>query len=196
MALRASGQTLILREVVLSRRPAALYEQSPKGTVPVLVLSNGQVIEESWEIIQWALTQNDPQQWWTSLDSDLKAQAQQLVEQNDGAFKKHLDQYKYSERHPEESKETYRSRGEPILSQLNDRLKEHKYLLSDQMTAADIALFPFIRQFAHVDKDWFYSLPYSHLQQWLTDFLESEYFTGVMKKYKEWSPGAELVYFP
>ncbi|MDF1663246.1 MAG: glutathione S-transferase [Planctomycetota bacterium] len=196
MALRVSGQSLIHREVVLSRRPQALYEQSPKGTVPVLVLADGQVIDESWEIIQWALTQSDPHHWWSDLDSELRAEATRLVKQNDGPFKKQLDLYKYSERHPEESRETYRDRGEAILAELDGLLNKHKYLIAEKMTAADIALFPFIRQFAHVDKEWFSSLPYTQLQRWLAEFLESEFFTGVMKKYKEWSPEAERVYFP
>lgn len=196
MALRASEQSVILREVVLSRRPKELYEQSAKGTVPVLVLADGQVIDESWEIIQWALSQNDPHSWWSSLDPQLKEIAKELVQRNDGPFKKHLDQYKYSDRHPEESKETYRSRGQEILADLDKRLHEHRYLLSEQMSAADIALFPFIRQFAHVDKEWFGALPYPKLQSWLAEFLDSDFFTGVMKKYKEWSPEAEPVYFP
>lgn len=196
MALRISGTRLILREVVLSRRPQALYDQSPKGTVPVLVLPDGEVIDESWEIIQWALSQNDPHCWWSDLDSSLKEEAVRLVTQNDGPFKKSLDQYKYSDRHPEESKESYRSRGEQVLAELDSLLNKHKYLISEQITAADIALFPFIRQFAHVDKTWFDSLPYTQLQRWLAELLESEFFTGVMKKYKEWSPDAEPVYFP
>jgi glutathione S-transferase len=197
MALAYSGQAVVLREVVLRDRPNELYQSSEKGTVPVLVLPKGrEVIDESWDVIQWALARHDPDSWRPAEDSREEKEMEALITQNDQVFKKHLDLYKYAERHPEETMDVYRDRGEAILRDLDGRLRGHSYLLSEKLSAADIALFPFIRQFAHVDKDWFFGTPYPRLQSWLTAHIESDLFKLVMKKYKQWTPGSEPIFFP
>jgi len=186
-----------LREIVLKNKPAQMLAISPKGTVPVLELvetdgSSRRVIEESRDILQWALEQHDPQ---AVLDVE-HASAQALIEQNDNEFKHWLDRYKYADRHPELSQREYRERGEVFLQVLENLLAKHKYLLGDNISSADIGIMPFVRQFAHVDQDVFYSLPYPHLQQWLRDWLQHPAFQQVMVKFQAWQEGDPLVVFP
>ena len=184
MAIAYSGVKVELREVLLSNKPASMLAYSPKGTVPVLVLENGTVVDESRDIILWALSKNDPENWLPK-EGGLR-RAEMLMDENDSSFKQALDKYKYHVRHPQQSAEDYRAQGEVFLKRLNDRLSETKYLLGDQLSVADIAIFPFVRQFAHVDTEWFYQTPYSELQVWLEDFLQSSLFAEVMQKYPLW----------
>ena len=186
-----------LREIVLKNKPAQMLAISPKGTVPVLELvetdgSSRRVIEESRDILQWALEQHDPQ---AVLDVE-PASAQALIEQNDNEFKHWLDRYKYSDRYPELSQLEYRERGELFLQVLETLLAKHRYLLGDTISSADIGIMPFVRQFAHVDQDVFYSLPYPHLQKWLRDWLQHPAFQQVMVKLPAWQEGDPLVVFP
>ena len=182
-----------LREVVLKNKPAPMLAISPKGTVPVLQLAEGdrRVIEESREILEWALAQNDPQ---GLLNSDLIS-ANALIEQNDNEFKHWLDRYKYADRHPELTQFEYRQKGEVFLQVLERLLAKHKYLLGENISIADIAILPFVRQFAHVDREAFYSLPYPNLQQWLSDWLEQPVFQQIMVKFQPWQEGDEVVVF-
>jgi len=175
MALKYSGIAVEIREVKLSNKPQEMLNYSPKGTVPVLILSNGDVIDESLDIMLWAMSQHDPNNW--QLEG-----FKQLIDENDSVFKQHLDKYKYSMRYPEHSTEYYRQQGEVFLQQLEQSLEKHKYLLCDQITIADVAIFPFIRQYAHVDKQWFDQTPYRQLQTWFDEFLQSDLFNAVMKK--------------
>lgn len=184
-----------LREVVLRDKPASMLDYSPKGEVPVLILPDGTVLEESLDIIHWALSYNDPQHWLPA-DETIRQQAMVLIEENDGHFKHNLDRYKYPERYPDEQGHDYRAEGEVFLQKLEQDLNQHRYLLGEHLSITDIAILPFIRQFAHTDKDWFDQAPYPHLQQWLNDFLESELFLSVMKKYPAWQPNDVPGYFP
>lgn len=177
MALRYGGISVETREVVLGDKPRHMLAVSPKGTVPVLVLPDGKVIDESLDIMAWALAQQDPDGWLT--DNRL---FQELITENDGSFKRALDQYKYATRFPEQSAEVYRQQGERFLARLEALLSEHAYLLSEKLTQADVAIFPFIRQFSMVDTDWFAETPYPHLRQWLAGLLASELFNAVMQK--------------
>jgi glutathione S-transferase len=163
--------------------------------VPVLLLPDGMVLEESLDIIHWALANNDPAHWLPT-DEALQQQAAALIEENDGCFKHNLDRYKYPERYPGEQGPDYRAEGEVFLQKLEQRLQQHRYLLDEHISIADIAIMPFIRQFAHTDKVWFDQAPYPCLQQWLAAFLESEIFLSVMKKYPVWQPDDEVVLFP
>lgn len=186
-----------LREILLKNKPAQMLAISPKGTVPVLELvetdgSSRRVIEESRDILQWALEQHDPQ---AVLDVE-PASAQALIEQNDNEFKHWLDRYKYSDRYPELSQLEYRERGEVFLQVLETLLAKHRYLLGDTISSADIGIMPFVRQFAHVDQEVFYQLPYPHLQQWLRDWLQHPAFQQVMVKLPAWQEGDPLVVFP
>ena len=177
MALRYSGVPVEIVEVSLKAKPAQMLAISPKGTVPVLD-AGGQVIDESLEIMRWALAQNDPDDWLLGGDSRIT----ELIEANDQVFKVHLNRYKYAERYPEQPMEVYRAEGALFLQKLDELLEGRDYLLANHPSLADIALLPFVRQFAHVDRDWFAQTPYVRLQAWLQRFLESELFTGIMKK--------------
>ena len=186
-----------LREIVLKDKPAQMLAISPKGTVPVLqafdAIVDGAVIEESREIMTWALEQQDPQ---GLLDTKFLHQANALIEQNDNEFKHWLDRYKYADRHLEMTQTEYRQRGEVFLQVLEKLLAKNKYLLGDSISVADIGIMPFVRQFAHVDRDIFYSLPYPNLQQWLQHWLEHPLFLQAMIKFKPWQEGDDVMVFP
>lgn len=196
MALRYAGLSVELREVVLSDKPASMLTYSPKGTVPVLILPDSKAIDESIDIIRWALSVNDPEQWLTGYSEAQLLWLNQLVEENDYSFKLSLDKYKYAERFPEQSATVYRAEGGKFLIRLEEMLQANTFLAGDNMTVADVAVFPFVRQFAHVDKDWFYQTKYLKLQQWLDLILDMALFKEVMKKYKPWKEGAEITVFP
>lgn len=187
-----AGLQVELREIELRNKPVQMLAISPKGTVPVLQLAQGRVIEESREILEWALEQSDPQ---GLLNTDL-ASASALIEHNDTEFKHWLDRYKYADRHPEYTQLEYRQQGEVFLQQLESLLSKNAYLLGDNISIADIALMPFVRQFAHVDRDVFYSLPYPHVQHWLKSWLEHPGFLQVMVKYSPWQENDAVVVFP
>ncbi|GLR64261.1 glutathione S-transferase [Marinospirillum insulare] len=189
-----------LREVVLKNKPEHLLAISPKGTVPVLVLNQKtkkaaaelDVIEESKEILEWALEQSDPQ---GLLKVDL-ATANQLIEINDQEFKPWLDRYKYADRYPELTQLDYRKKGELFLQQLENLLAKQSYLLGASPSIADLGIMPFVRQFAHVDREVFYSLPYPKLQTWLKDWLEHPLFQLAMVKIQPWQEGDTPLIFP
>ncbi|MGP4970824.1 glutathione S-transferase [Psychrobacter aquimaris] len=182
-----------LREITLKNKPEQMLAISPKGTVPVLQLADGTVIEESVEIMTWALEQNDPQ---GLLDEKTSPQADALIAQNDNEFKHWLDRYKYADRHVEMTQTEYRQRGEVFLQRLEELLTNSTYLLGERITIADIGIMPFVRQFAHVDREVFYSLPYPKLQQWLQKWLDHPLFLQVMTKFKPWQEGDDVVIFP
>ena len=178
MALRYSGVPVSIIEVSLKAKPAQMLAASPKGTVPVLVCADGRVIEQSLEIMHWALSQNDPDIW---LPAD-RPLIEALIEENDTRFKGLLDRYKYAVRYPEYPMEHYRAQGAVVLQRLECLLEHTPYLTGTTLTLADVALAPFIRQFAHVDRAWFAQAPYPKLQAWLERFLASGLFTAVMAK--------------
>ena len=177
LALRYSGVCVRIIEVSLKAKPAEMLALSPKGTVPVLSV-NGEVIDESLAIMQWALAQHDPDNWRLQGDPSVLA----LIDENDQGFKYHLDRYKYAERYPEHPMEHYRAEGEVFLQKLERLLEDRAYLLAHHPSLADMAMAPFVRQFAHVDRDWFARAPYPRLQRWLEAFLQSPLFIGVMAK--------------
>jgi len=177
MALRYSGVAVQVLGVSLKGKPAEMLALSPKGTVPVLSV-DGRVIDESLAIMHWALAQHDPEGWLLGGDPAV----QSLIEENDQRFKHHLNRYKYAERYPEQPMEFYRAEGEVFLRRLDELLADREYLLADHLSLADVALAPFVRQFAHVDREWFAGTPYRRLQDWLQRFLESPLFVAVMAK--------------
>lgn len=179
MALLFGGCEVVIREIELKRKPQAMLEASPKGTVPVLVFEDGRVLEESVEIMQWALDGH------AMLEVDLDAQMA-LVHHQDTAFKPWLDRYKYHVRYPEQTKEIYRMKGELFLQAIEDRLKKTSHLFGDRPTLSDLAIFPFIRQFMFVDKTWFDQAPYPHTRAWLQDWLTHKLFVQAMYKYSPW----------
>lgn len=187
MALHYAGVTLELREVLLRNKPPAMLLASAKATVPVLVLPDGRVIDESVDIMRWALESNDPDDWWRN---ELTKASLALIHQCDFEFKTHLDHYKYADRHPEKPAMFYREQAEGFLAGLEQKLTQNRFLLDDHLTFTDVAIFPFIRQFAMVDKTWFDQAPYPGLQFWLQSLLDSVLFTNVMTKYPPWQETA------
>ena len=181
-----------LREITLKNKPSQMLAISPKGTVPVLQLVDGTVIEESTEIMIWALEQQDPQ---GLLDAEVQQQANALIDKNDYEFKYWLDRYKYADRHTDMTQTEYRQKGEIFLQVLEELLTKNPYLLGKTVTIADIGIMPFVRQFAHVDRDVFYSLPYPNLQRWLQDWLQHPFFLQTMTKFQPWQDGDEAVIF-
>jgi glutathione S-transferase len=190
MALYQSGVTVELREILLKDKPDEMLDLSPKGTVPVLVLSDGTVIDESLDIMFWALQQKDHEHW---LDFDLH-KIETLIDKNDNKFKRALDRFKYPNRYPDEDCSWARDACEETFMDLDSRLKNHNYLLGDSISVADVAIFPFIRQCAHVDNNWFNDLPIKNLHHWLKGFLDHKVFKSVFTKVSVWSPGDTPIY--
>ena len=193
MALAVSGFKVVLREIKLSQKPPELIRVSAKATVPVLVLADGGVFDESLDIMLLALGQHDPEGW---LDNNLNQPTQQLIDENDTVFKSRLDCYKYADRYPQFSQLDYRLRAELCLQKLEGLLQRQKYLLTDRPTLADIAIMPFVRQFAGVEPRWFETSPYQCLRTWLNGFSQSDLFLTVMTKYPLWKPGEIGTVFP
>ena len=183
MALAYSGITVEIREISLREKPASMLAISPKGTVPVLH-GEGLVIEQSYDIMKWALRKFDPDQW---LSTETESLIDEWVAKNDGLFKKLLDQYKYPDRYPDvQLEETLSQAVALFLSPINEQLKTKRYLLGPKVSLADIALFPFVRQFAMVDPDWVDQSGLNFLKEWLNEHIESPLFLGVMQKYPTW----------
>lgn len=192
LAIASAQLEVELREVELRNKPESLLLASPKGTVPVLVLDNGQVLDESLDIMSWALQQNDPEHW---LKTAWLIDVRTLIQWNDGDFKYYLDRYKYADRYPDFSALEYRRQAERFLAELEPRLYQNTYLCGDHFSLADAAILPFIRQFAAVDSVWFESAPYPFIQQWLNEFVTSNRFIAVMTKYESWKPGDSPIKF-
>ncbi|MCK8045363.1 glutathione S-transferase [Shewanella sp. 1CM18E] len=186
LGIMLSGQSVDLREIILKHKPQAMLDASPKGTVPVLILQDGSVVEESIEIMCWALAKNDPSDLLLQRTPALQEVAQALIKTNDDSFKPWLDKYKYADRHPDMPEQYYRQQGESFIAQLENLLAKNQQLLGDKPCIADYAIFPFIRQFAGVDKTWFDNAAYPNVQRWLTSYIQSDVFTAIMKKYPTW----------
>jgi glutathione S-transferase len=194
LAIAVSGIQVELREILLKDKPQAMLNVSPKGTVPVLITADDSVIDESNDIMIWALQQSDPDHW---LSDDAKQQqiTAALISKNDQGFKHFLDRYKYADRFPENTELYYRQQAELTLSDLEQKLSLSPYLLSDRLTLADMALLPFIRQFAFVDKAWFDEAPYPKIQAWLDQFINTPLFDNMMVKLTPWQQGDNAIYF-
>lgn len=195
LALRVSQQVCELREVVLRDKPQEMLDISPKGTVPVLVKVDGSILEESLDIMMWALKQNDPENWLRS-DPGQITHLQALVEDCDGNFKYHLDHYKYAQRYENTNAQEHRTKGSKFLEKLNHQLSETTYLCDQQKSWVDMAIAPFVRQFANTDRHWFDAQPWPNLQAWLADFLDSDIFQQIMDKYPQWQSGEVGPLFP
>ncbi|VWX63374.1 Glutathione S-transferase [Burkholderiales bacterium 8X] len=185
MAILASGQRCELREVLLRDKPPEFLAASPKGTVPVLVEVDGRVIDESLDIMLWALRRSDPERWLPA-EGDETAASLALIARCDGEFKRHLDGYKYPGRLPGLDASSSRNAGAGFLEELDARLATRAGLMADRTTLADIAIAPFVRQFAQVDRDWFDAQPWRHLAGWLAERLQSPVFAQAMAKHPVW----------
>jgi len=194
LAILISGLQVELREIELKNKPLEMLTVSPKGTVPVLIPQQNNVIDESIDIMLWALKQTDPEHWLPT--ENHQAQTNAYIKENDCEFKHYLDRYKYADRHPEHPEVYYRQQGEKTLAKLEQALSQHPYLLGEKKSLADMALLPFIRQFASVDKAWFDQAPYPNLRAWLHTFLESDLFKNSMIKRKPWQADDPVYLFP
>lgn len=188
MALTHCGIEVELREVLLAQKPDALLRISAKASVPVLVLADSTVLDESLDIMHWAINhtypqETDPRNWGLTA---MSMAAQRLIKTNDGPFKMALDGYKYGRAESDKSPDDHRADALIFLAELDRLLCQHKFLLGDQISLVDVAIFPFIRQFAGVDELWFDKTDYRKLQQWLAFFMHSELFTQVMVKHPVW----------
>jgi glutathione S-transferase len=179
MAIAVSGVEIEHREILLRDKPAEMLAASPKGTVPVVVLRGGDVIDESVDVMHWALAQNDPLDWLESIDED-------LIAANDGPFKAALDRYKYPHRYGLPDGLAHRETGLVHLCDLAERLSDQPYLAGKFPGFTDIALFPFVRQFAATDQDWFSALPMPNLHRWLNALISAPLFERIMMKHPVW----------
>ena len=186
MALRYAGVEVTVREVKLGDKPADFVTLSAKATVPVLHLPSGEVIDQSLAIMQWALARSDPQGWLRTGPAD---ETTHWITQNDEVFKPLLDRYKYATRHPNLTPSAHRAAAiTAFIAPLNKRLLQTPYLFGPRPSLADVALFPFVRQFAGVDRAWFDSAPLTGVQAWLAAWLGSDLFVASMEKSPEGSP--------
>jgi glutathione S-transferase len=196
LALKSSGVRVALREVALRAKPAGLLALSPKGTVPVLDRPGEAPLQESIDIMDWALAQSDPQ-GWRPADEATAAAEQALVATNDGPFKRLLDLYKYAARHPEHPEGRCRDEAVDLhLAPLDHLLATRPCLRGDRPGRADMALLPFVRQFALVDEAWFAAAPLASLRRWLSEQLASDVFIAAMHdKLPPWQPGDAATLF-
>ena len=183
MAIAQAGIVVEHREVLLRDKPRQMLEISAKGTVPVLQLLGGRVIDESLEIMLWALDCQDKDNWMDRYETGAGAS---LIARNDGEFKQYLDRYKYADRYPDYPQHYYREQAEIFLAELESRLTVSRFLCGDRVVLADVAVFPFIRQFAAVDRQWFEGSEYQALNYWLQYWLDSSLFKSVMVKHAPW----------
>jgi glutathione S-transferase len=181
MAIFYAGIPVELHEVSLKNKPRSMLEVSANGTVPVLCVGD-RVIEESLDVMLWALERNDPDGWYATLTDSEKNTAMQLIEENDNDFKPWLDKYKYADRYPEHSADYYRQKAEVFLKRLEQRLLLQPCLFGAKPSLADMAIFPFIRQFSMVDKHWFEQCEYQQVRNWLNALLALPLFSKVMAK--------------
>ncbi|CAH6993887.1 Glutathione S-transferase [Vibrio chagasii] len=187
MGIALSKQQVLLREIVTKDKPSELLASSPKGTVPVLVLSDGKVIEQSLDVMMWALHQNDPHDLLRSSNPSLSEQIHQLIQQNDNEFIGHLEKYRASVRYRNDDIEQRRNLCEAFISELEAKLAHHDYFFGDSPSLADFAVMPFVSQFVRVEKKWFVQSEYQNVGRWLRSHLESKLYTQVMKQYPLWN---------
>ena len=194
MAIYQANIKCEYREVLLKDKPESMLTLSGKGTVPVLVTPEKEVIDQSLEVMHWALSQSDAESW---LDED-RTLGQILVERNDNEFKCYLDRYKYHVAYPEHPQQYYRDKTGAYLDLLEKSLRDNQgiSLAGNHLSFSDIAIFPFVRQFANVDIDWFKSSPYELLNCWYNKIEQSDLFKACMNKHEQWSPDQKAVYFP
>lgn len=177
------------REVVLRDKPPCMVVYSEKATVPVLVLEDGTVIDESLQVMYWALAKTDHHPWLTPETGD-EQQMRELIERNDTEFKTHLDRYKYPTRYTDVDPDYHRDQAQHFLADLDARICEHGYLCGSLPVLADFAIVPFVRQFANIDRAWFDATGYQALQAWLESLLTLPLFEAMMQKFPQWQTGA------
>ncbi|MGX9416107.1 glutathione S-transferase [Vibrio sp. RC27] len=195
MGIALAKKTVLLREIVTKDKPSELLDSSPKGTVPVLVLPKGGIIEQSLDIMIWALQQNDPQNLLRSDDPVLSELIHQLINTHDNEFIGHLEKYRASVRYRNDDSERRRHNCEKFISELEHKLTLHTYLFGDTPSLADFAVMPFVSQFVRVEKKWFVQSEYQNVGRWLRAHLDSQLYGQVMKQYPLWNDGKQECLF-
>jgi len=190
LAIQSAGIMVELREIVLRNKPQDMLTASPKGTVPVLLTDT--VIEESLDVMHWAIGQSDPE----NLMASMTDAANILIAECDGPFKTALDHTKYAVRYPELDATESRATAAAFITKLDIQLNGKPWLYGDHPSFADLAILPFVRQFAHTDLEWWNDQPFEHVQTWLDEFKSSERFRSIMTKYPLWTSGAQRILFP
>ena len=192
-AIRSSQIIVEVREIKLQEKPSEFLKSSPKGTVPVLITNSGEVLEESLDIINWALNKNDPDKWLAKgkLESHEIAK---LLDDLENKFKPNLDKYKYPNRFSGVDHFLYRDKNLCFLKKLNSYLEKNKSLNCEHLTLLDYAIFPFVRQFRNVDQEWFEKLNFIFLNKWINQIIDSQDFSSIMKKFKKWEPNDLPIY--
>jgi glutathione S-transferase len=197
-AILLARQTVILRAIVMQDKPAEMLVLSPKGTVPVLVYesdSKKYVIDESLDIMLWALNQSDPENLLYTQRADALGEMLQTIKENDEQFKPNLEQYKRARRFHSNDEENCRLKCEPFIQRLEYRLTQHEFLMGSKPSLLDYALLPFIRQFSRVNRQLYLQGPYTHLRRWLNHHLQSRLYSKAMLKYPLWSDNHEECIF-
>jgi len=186
MGLLLAKQPVMLRPITLKNKPKEMLTASPKGTVPVLVLDQNNVIDESLDIMVWALHQSDPNNLLFSHKPETFPTMMKLINEHDNKFTNLLSQYKQAKRYHKASEDGDRQRCESFIISIEQRLSEHQFIMGNQLSLVDYAILPFIRQFAKVDRKWYLQAPYPKLQQWLNNHLQSRLFSKAMVKHPLW----------
>ena len=190
LAIQSSGIKVQLREIVLREKVSEFLAWSPKGTVPVLICDN-KVIEESLDVMQWALSQEDPEGWLKMPDAGYD-----WISRNDGPFKAALDRTKYSKQYPNLDANLEREKAAKFLTDLNTQIGNSPWIFGTNCSLTDMAILPFVRQFSKIDSDWFNAQGWQNLRRWLNEFLTSDRLNLIMDKYDQWVPGSPIVPFP
>ena len=192
-AIRSSKIIVEIREVKLQEKPLEFLKLSPKGTVPVLITNSGEVLEESLDIIYWALNKNDPHKWLAKGKLE-NQEIIKLLDDLENKFKPNLDKYKYPSRFSGVDQFFHRDKNLCFLKKLNSYLKNNKSLNCEHLSLLDYAIFPFVRQFRNVDQDWFDKLNFIFLNKWINQIIDSKDFSSIMKKFKKWEPNDVPIY--
>lgn len=195
IGLLLAKQAVILRDIVMTNIPDDMFVASAKGTVPVLVFADGKVIDESIDIMLWALKENDPHNLLYPRDKDMLSNMQALIERSDNEFVNALKKYKAASRYHDDAEVECRQQCEPFIASLEQKLTRHDYFMGEQASLADYAILPFIRQFSHVDRKWYLQAPYPKLQKWLERHYQNPVFSKAMKKYPQWLESKEVIVF-
>ena len=192
-AIRSSKIIVEIREIKLQEKPFEFLKLSPKGTVPVLITNSGVVLEESLDIIYWALNKNDPHKWLAKGKLE-NQEIKKILYDLENKFKPNLDKYKYSSRFPDIDQYLYRDKNLYFLKKLNSYLENNNSLNCEYLTLLDYAIFPFVRQFRNVDQEWFEKLNFIFLDKWINQIIDSQDFSSIMKKFKKWEPNDLPIY--
>lgn len=195
LGLLLAKHSVILRDITMNNIPNEMLVASPKGTVPVLVHDDFSVIDESLDIMIWALKENDPKNLLFSHQPNALENMLKIIERNDNEFIDSLNKYKAASRYHDNNKISYRQQCEPFIAYLNKNLAKYEYIMGEHPSLVDYALLPFIRQFSRVERQWYIQSPYPYLKSWLNKHYQDPIFSKAMTKYPPWLDSQEVIIF-